>query len=822
MIVGVKGRGLLEQASLFRGIALMIGLAGLCAYAAAAPLPGLPLGPIVQIIDTQELEDHADISVQFACSVRYVTNTPVSHGTGTTITLRLGPDCGTQFGTIPPELPLVGGGGQLVTGARVDSIVPGQITLELNWSKPLDFVMAPTASGIGLRVRLLNIGPRKGSVFVAETDAAAGYSINLDSSQTKFARETVEAAAASLQTQAYVSETDIDDQHWYRLRLGPFTTRKEAERVLKIAQATYPRAWLAVNDEQTDLSGVERAGVQSSALSGPTDPPLPDVERAEILRNARAAQDKHKYPEAIELLNRLLRQPEYPARAEAQELMGLVRERAGQLAQAKAEYEEYLRRYSDSSGAARVRGRLQALAAASISPKTTGEFGATSNSRWTMAGSAAVSYQYGKEQTVSSGTTTTTNSLNSALVYGDLLLRDRGSRYDFTGRLDGGYTHNLGTSFGGSQDRTTAAYAEVSDKLYGLTARLGRQSLASQGIVGLFDGLYVGYQANSKFSVSGAAGLPAYTGYSAVSSQQRFATVTTEFDPFHQRWVFDAYLFDETNGGATERRSIGFQTRYSDLGRTAVMLVDYDIAFKQLNSATLIGNSKVGRYWILSIDVDHRRSPLLQLSNALIGQNALDLATLETQFTPSQIRQLALDRTSTSNTFVVSASRPLGERWQFMADLSALELSGTPASGGVSATQSTGLDKNAAVQFAGSSLLQASDLHIFSVRVDASPTSKSTTLSWDARFVVRGNWRLGPRFSVERLTDDNLGGKQMLYLPEVRSDWTNRFSVFEVTAGYQVQNQQALQQQQVLTGQPITTAVNQRSLYVSAAYRVRF
>ncbi len=52
--------------------------------------------------------------------------------------------------------------------------------------------------------------------------------------------------------------------------------------------------------------------------------------------------------------------------------MGLVRERAGQLAQAKAEYEEYLRRYPDRPGAARVRGRLQALAAASLAPKSDG------------------------------------------------------------------------------------------------------------------------------------------------------------------------------------------------------------------------------------------------------------------------------------------------------------------------------------------------------------------------------------------------------------------------------------------------------------------
>jgi hypothetical protein len=177
---------------------------------------------------------------------------------------------------------------------------------------------------------------------------------------------------------------------------------------------------------------------------------------------------------------------------------------------------------------------------------------------------------------------------------------------------------------------------------------------------------------------------------------------------------------------------------------------------------------------------------------------------------------------------VVSASRPFGERWQFMFDLGGIELSGTPASPAlgsaqaVAATQSTGLDKNASVQMAGSSLLQASDLHIFSARVDDSPTQRSTTLSWDARFVVHGAWRLGPRLSVERVNNKADGGRQMLYLPQVRGDWTNRWSVFEITAGYQVQNQQALQQQQTLTGQPVTTSVDQRSLYLSAAYRVRF
>jgi hypothetical protein len=249
------------------------------------------LGPLVQVIDADERDDHVDISIQFSCSVRYITNTPMSRGTTTTITLRLGPDCGSLLNVFPPEMPLVGGGGQLVTGARVDSYVPGEVTLQLTWARELDFIMAPTASGLGLRVRLLGTNKKKAGVFLAEPDAATGYSVNLDSELQGFDRATIEAAAASLKTQAYVSETDIEGQHWYRLRIGPYATRAEAERVLQIALANYPRAWVAVNDEQTDLAVSEHAGVQSIAAGVPTDPALSDDERARILRT-RAARSK--------------------------------------------------------------------------------------------------------------------------------------------------------------------------------------------------------------------------------------------------------------------------------------------------------------------------------------------------------------------------------------------------------------------------------------------------------------------------------------------------------------------------------------------------
>ena len=41
-------------------------------------------------------------------------------------------------------------------------------------------------------------------------------------------------------------------------------------------------------------------------------------------------------------------------------------------------------------------------------------------------------------------------------------------------------------------------------------------------------------------------------------------------------------------------------------------------------------------------------------------------------------------------------------------------------------------------------------------------------------------------------------------------------------SGYQLQQQQTVLQQQTLTGQPQTGALDQRSLYISVAYRMRF
>ena len=790
---------------------------------AALGVPQAPLGPLVQSIETTESAHHIDLTVQFACSMRYLSHTSTRFGESTTIRLMLGPDCGPPTQTIPPELPLVGGGAEYVRGARVESWMPGEISLRFDFIRPQSIVVMPLTSGFGLRLRLLHTAVHRGSVRLAAPRPPSGYSVNLESARTPFAAAAVQAAARSQGVQAYVSQATVDGVPWYRLRIGPFATRAAADAALRSALATYPHAWVTEEAAPAALGGAP-AAVAPIAATMPTDPPLPDAERARLLREARVALAAHHYPRALDLLTRLVRQPEYPGRAEAQELLGLTRERAGQLAEAQAEYREYLRRYPNGPAAATVRMRLQLLATATLPSRGLGRYRAAAGRRYSANGGASLSYVYNRDQTRLAGAAPTTTTNSSALVYGDLLLRDHGPRFDLSAHADGGYSRSISAPIVGSaaQDQVSAAYGEVTDRRLGWTARLGRQTIATVGTAGLFDGLYLGYRPNGSWAVNGAVGLPAYTSYSSPTAHDRFGTLAAEYRTPGEAWTFDAYALDETDAVATERRSVGLQTRYTSLARTAVLLVDYDLVFKQLNAATLIGNTKIGSSWIVGFDLDHRRSPLLGLSNALIGQTTVDLRALAMLYTPSQLRKMALDRTATSNAAVISANRAFGAHWQFIADLSALELSGTPASFGVAATRSTGLDKNLSLQVAGTSLLQAGDVQLVGVRYDDSPTIRSETISWNGRFVVHGGFHAGPQLSIERLNDTLVGGTQMLYLPQLQADWIGRRSMVELTAGYQIIAQARSSQILPVTGTPVTGAFQERSLYVTAAYRLRF
>jgi tetratricopeptide (TPR) repeat protein len=789
-----------------------------CVAVVAAPARAQSAGPLLQLIDADERDQHTNVAVEFSCSVRYVAHNPASHGSATTIRLRVGPDCAVGAAGVP-EIPTVGGSSALNISARLEAAGLGDVQLTLGWGKELDFVLAPTSDGRGIRLRLLRAGRgTAGKVAVGETtEAPEGYAVNLVSSRERIDVEAVQAAATALKASAYVSELDIEGTHWYRLRVGPFTSRREAERVLRVAVQQYPRAWVGINDEtSTDVAAIATSALPASAGAGPADAPLPEAERKRLLRDAQGAIRKRQFPQAVELLTKLLRQPEFPDRQMAQELLGLTHQRAGRLAQAKAAYEEYLRRYPEGLAAPRIRNRLRTLASAGRGARATGDFGGGDRELgWSLAGTASQLYQSGRDDVEVGGISTGGTSVNVLLTDVDALARHRGFRYDFSGRVSGGYTHELGTggsgSSGASSGRVSTFYAELADRQLGLAGRFGRQSHAGDGILGIFDGAFVSWQWKPTLTLNAALGLPADTSRSGIETDRQFVALSADFGPYNQAWDFSAFVVGQQIAGNTDRRAVGFETRYFVPGRTAVLLVDYDFSFQAINSAILMGNWALPGRWVLAFHADHRRTPVLMLHNAIIGQPVTDFSALEALFTPAEIEQLAHDRTPVTDALSLSLSHPLGERWQLMADAFAMRVGATADSGGVVGMPSTGLDRSLQLQLSGSSLVHASDLHFFGVRVQQSPDQRSAMLMWNARFPLGGAWRIGPRMRVERRENDTTQSTQTLYLPEVRLDWSSRRSIFEFNAGGELGQQQL----------PADTQRTRR-LYFLLGYRLRF
>ncbi|HWW33205.1 MAG TPA: SPOR domain-containing protein, partial [Steroidobacteraceae bacterium] len=660
---------------------LLAALAVLGALPAAAQFAGAPPNRLVSVIDVSPHDDQVDLTMVFNCSMRFVSNLPASEGRVVRIQLRPLPDCGlSPLALIPSETPSVLGGAPFVSSAQLDSTAPGQVTLTIEFRQNEQFVIAQGADPHGLRLRLIKPKSRKTEVLIGQPDVVASFAVNLDSQPKPFTQTDIDLAHERLKAPVYVSEAVIQDEKWYRLRAGPIERRSDADRLLNLALQSYPRAWLALGDD-TVTTAVETGGPASQALPPVerigSDPPLPAAELKSLLAEARTALDKHDYPRAITLLTKLQRQPEFPDRASAQELLGLARERAGQLAHAKAEYEEYLRRYPQGEAAQRIALRLRTLRAAEALART-GRQPAAETRGWEVTGDWSQLFRYDgssisngppppNTQTVPLASTATAE--NAVFNDLDLLARHRGESLDWIARLSAGYDKSFQSSAAalGNPTRVSLASFEMLDRPLGLLARVGRQVSVEDGILGTFDGLLVSWRFRPAWSVDAAAGYPVEQLILAPQTQERFETLALRVAPPGAHWDGSVFATTAEFQGLKDRQAAGFEARYVGALASLVSVVDYDTFYHSLNTASLIGTLQLPARWNVSFDAERRNSPVLTTRDALVGQTFTDIAQLEQAFTAQQIYQLARDRTPVTSDYSLTATRPLGLRFQVTA-----------------------------------------------------------------------------------------------------------------------------------------------------------
>lgn len=538
--------------------------------------------------------------------------------------------------------------------------------------------------------------------------------------------------------------------------------------------------------------------------------PAPEVLEQQWV-GARAAFDAGDFATATRLLTRLIEYPEHGRRAEAQELLGLARERSGQLAHAKAEYEEYLRRYPDGAAAGRVSQRLAALTTLDSRPRVDAVAASANAMDWEAFGGWSQEYRY-DSMSIDDGTVSIDLPNQSILLNdGDFALRGTGERITVQARLNAGYLYDLSSEGPGNRTRIGYAYAEVSDRVFGLSGRLGRQSTHDGGVLGTFDGLNLGWRPAGDWRVGLVGGSLVESTYDPPSSDRQFVSVSANWSGAADGLEMGPYVIDQTYQGVADRRAVGASLRWFAPGRTLVGLFDYDTDFGAVNMAMMLGTFELPGHWTLTGTIDHRKSPFLTTRNALAGQPVQSLAELLTLLGESGVRALAEDRTAEADTVSLGVSRPLGERFQWSIDLTGTEFSGMPASGGVPAIPGTGIDLSLGAQLIATSLIRAGDMTIFGLRRYDGSTSSVTSLSASARYPLRGGLRLSPRLRLDQREFDTDGSTQLLISPSLRLDWTWKRTTIEFEAGGELANRD----------RPLDTEQTNR-YWLSLGYRVGF
>ena len=749
---------------------------------AAGPLHAQ--GRIVEDVVASEQRGYVSVTLLFSCSMRYMSHTPATDGEALQVRFSAGPDCGRTTASEPP--PLLAGAAGYVRSVDVVRPYGSSVEIRIGWSRSETFVLTPSIDGRLLRVRLLRTETPQ--VTVKETpQGVATYAVNLASSTTPFPPDALAAAAKIVGTRTYVSETVVDEQRWYRLRAGPFVNEAAAKQALANSRGEFPKAWVAISDDDM----LNEIGVPSGVATVRSTVPQANASMTpdEIKQTLAQAKDafRHKnYATAIPLLTQLTQQPEFPQRADAQEMLALARERSGQVAHAKAEYEDYLQRYPTGDGSTRVRKRLQTLAWATRPGRGESAGSAGDESPWRVYGGFSQIYRQDQSHIESGLVVNDLTTQNALLNDVSLVARRHGERFDFTTRASAGYSYDMLADGPGSQSRVTTLFAEFADRIAGWYARLGRQAGGSAGLMGTFDGMQAGYQLWPRLRVNGFFGFPVDSTREGPDSERKFVGVSADVGTLANAWDFSFYAVDQQYSGLTDRQAVGTEVRYFRPGITVIGLADFDVHYSTLNTMLLLGTFALPARWTLNLNLDHRKSPGLSTRNAMIGQPVRRFDELFGLYSPQQIEQLALDRTSESRTYSAGVSRPFGERWQWSLDTSTMTLGSTRESGGVAATPASGTDIAVSTQALGYGLFGRGDVTSLGLQYQTSESAQMLSLGAGAQLPIGQRWRIGPRLRLDQRKLESDRSTSLVYSPALRAEMRGKHLTFEVEGGAEI------------------------------------
>lgn len=523
----------------------------------------------------------------------------------------------------------------------------------------------------------------------------------------------------------------------------------------------------------------------------------------ELMDQAKAALAAGDNEEATKLFNAILILPPNRHSEEAQELVGLARERSGELDKARIEYEVFLKLYPHSDSVVRVRQRLAAIqqevpqvSGLKPAPESRGQgiqdlsfFG--NLTQYYFGGHSRIESTTinGNEVTTNNQSVTDQSSLVSSLNFTG---RHRASQYDTKLIVRGTDTMDFLTDGDKShQQRLRRVYIQHEDKALALMFLLGRQPGNSGGIFGTFDGGWIRYDLLPQVGLNLVGGFPEQTGTTSdfkIETGRYFLGTNVDLRPENASWSGNAYVMNQMIDGIVDRRAVGAEFRYFENGRSLFSLVDVDISYRVLNIATVSGSWLTDWGTTFTLLADRRRTPTMQTSNALIGNGAGSIKQALTIMSEDELRRQAEGLTADTNLFLVGVTHPLTDAWQLGGEVRLNNTSDTEAVGVQPAIPASGNIWTHTVQATGTDFLVPNHtLSIIGSYID-NPTFQGQSLVLTSLIQIVDRWQINSTLNIYHQKDQT-DTQQIRITPNVRISyrWKENMT-FELEGGMEQTN----------------------------------
>lgn len=566
-----------------------------------------------------------------------------------------------------------------------------------------------------------------------------------------------------------------------------------------------------------DLSQKKEKALEQAAVKETEKILLPekiipqDQSLAQLMEDARGALIKGQYDSAVQLYIKILLTAKGLVKQQAQELLGVARERNGQLAHAKAEYEKYLNEFTKGPDAQRVRQRLAGIITAAKTPKEKlkepKHVEKEGKGKWVVKNYGSLSEFYFRDQTIPEGGQVRVNrsDLRSDL---DLNSRWRSDDLDVNARFTGGYLRSFLNSRP-DQDSISALSMEIRSRKNGLYGKFGRQSLSKGGVFGRFDGVQGAVKLNPLVKMNAVFGYPVESvRQTQVKTGKRFYGANFDYGTFWQKWDFNTYFINQVNNGLTDRQAVGAEARYFDPIKAFFTLFDYDVFFKALDIFLFNGHWTLPTKTTLNLILDYRKSPLLTLNNSIIGQGVTKISDIEGSFTQDQLKQLAKDRTANSKSATFGITQDLKKNLQLTAEVSVSELEGTITSGGVEGQDSSGKEYTYSTQFVSSNVLKENDVIIYGLSYSDNAQNNLYSFNLNGSFPLTQKLYFIPQFRLDYRKAKNGVDNQFIVRPAMRVDYNfTKWMHFEIEGGIDWVNEKSFGIKQKSTETFISTGI---------------